>query len=99
MDTGQTDREDRVMRMDTPFEKWLVENCQQVAFSPEIREWLAKAFEGGAKTSNDLETKIAELAYQVKWYREMDETFLRMLKLTIDTHAVASMTPKDWRQK
>ena len=36
--------------MISPFEKWRLETIPQVGFTPEIRELLAMAFEGGRKS-------------------------------------------------
>jgi hypothetical protein len=34
----------------SPFEKWRLETIPQVGFTPEIRELLAMAFEGGRQS-------------------------------------------------
>lgn len=36
--------------MISPFEKWRLETIPQVGFTPEIRELLAMAFEGGRQS-------------------------------------------------
>ena len=42
--------------MISPFEKWRLETIPQVGFTPEIRELLAMAFEGGRQSVADKQT-------------------------------------------
>ena len=46
----------------SPFEKWRLESIPQVGFTPEIRELLAMAFEGGRQSV--LEEKNHESIYK-----------------------------------
>ena len=48
--------------MISPFEKWRLETIPQVGFTPEIRELLAMAFEGGRQSV--LEEKNHESIYK-----------------------------------
>ena len=41
---------DRMNNPISPFEKWRLETIPQVGFTPEIRELLAMAFEGGRQS-------------------------------------------------
>jgi hypothetical protein len=47
----------------SPFEKWRLETIPQVGFTPEIRELLAMAFEGGRQS-------VAEKQEPVAWMSE-----------------------------
>ena len=47
----------------SPFEKWRLETIPQVGFTPEIRELLAMAFEGGRQS-------VAENQEPVAWMEE-----------------------------
>lgn len=41
---------DRMNNPISPFEKWRLDTIPQVGFTPEIREMLAMAFEGGRQS-------------------------------------------------
>lgn len=43
----------------SPFEKWRLESIPQVGFTPEIRELLAMAFEGGRQSVAEKQEPVA----------------------------------------
>ena len=43
----------------SPFEKWRLETIPQVGFTPEIRELLAMAFEGGRQSVAEKQEPVA----------------------------------------
>ena len=54
----------------SPFEKWRLETIPQVGFTPEIRELLAMAFEGGRQSviaKQEPEIRKATEAEKVGW--------------------------------